>query len=33
MLLGGESKGALVNEICIGETINVQVRQGLALVY
>jgi hypothetical protein len=29
MLLGGESKGALVNEICIGETINVQVWKGL----
>lgn len=25
MLLGGESKGALVSEICIGETVNVQV--------
>lgn len=25
MLLGGESKGALVGELCIGETLNVQV--------
>jgi hypothetical protein len=28
MLLGGESKGALINDICIGETVNVQVGVG-----